>query len=299
MRLSCLVVATILFAAAALRAQHTSASGGSSSGHSTGSASSHASSSGGAVRSSGSSGSSPSHRSSTGSSHPSAGSAGSQNSGSPAAHVANAGAAASHTSVEAALSKSNDEQAVRELKTTAAIGKRDPLPADKLAPSKESAAREKIGFWHHFRKRKPREKAEIKRPVPCWKGPCAVCPPGEFRNGKRMCGPVIAANRCAPGQFGNGSACALSVTCQPGTFWDGGFCTAANDCAFYNSRAGVLANELRGIRSDQEGACSRDPGGQQCSELTTQHDGALSRYRGLLNESPATCRVMLPDPASL
>jgi hypothetical protein len=61
----------------------------------------------------------------------------------------------------------------------------------------------------------------------------------------------------------------------------------------------VLANELRGIKSDQESACSQDPGGQQCSELTTQHDGALSRYRVLLNESPSTCRVMLPDPASL
>jgi hypothetical protein len=299
MRLSCLVVATILFAAVALPAQHTSGSGGSSSGHSTSSSSSHASSSGGSVRSSGSSSSSPSHRSSTGSSHASASSAGSHNSGSPAAHVAKAGAAALHTSVEAALSKSNDEQAVRELKTTAAIGKRDRLPADKLAPTKESAAREKKGFWHHFRKRKPHEKAEIKPPVPCWKGPCAVCPPGEFRNGKGMCGSVIAANQCAPGQFGNGSACVVSATCQPGTFWDGGFCTAATDCAFYNSRAGVLANELRGIKSDQEGACSQDPGGQQCGELTTQHNGALSRYRVLLNESPATCRVLLPDPASL
>jgi hypothetical protein len=299
LRLSCLVVATMLFASAALRAQHSSGSGGSSSGHSTSSSSSHRSSSGGSVRSSGSSSSSPAHSSSTGSSHASASSAGSHNSGSPAAHVANAGAAASHTSVEAALSKWNDDEAVRELKTTAAIGKRDPLPANKLAPTKESAAPEKKGFWHHFRKRKPQEKAETKPPVPCWKGPCAICPPGEFRNGRGMCGSVIAANQCAPGQFWNGSACAVSATCQPGTFWDGGFCTAATDCAFYNSRAAVLANELRGIKSDQEGACSQNPGGQQCSELTTQHDGALSRYRMLLNERPATCRVMLPDPSSL
>jgi hypothetical protein len=45
--------------------------------------------------------------------------------------------------------------------------------------------------------------------------------------------------------------------------------------------------------------CLQDPNGQQCRELTTQHDMALSRYWILLNEAPVSCRAMMPDPLSL
>jgi hypothetical protein len=33
--------------------------------------------------------------------------------------------------------------------------------------------------------------------------------------------------------------------------------------------------------------------------LTQQHDLAVLRYRGLLNEAPLACRAMLPDPLTL
>jgi len=61
----------------------------------------------------------------------------------------------------------------------------------------------------------------------------------------------------------------------------------------------MLANELRGIRSETDRTCTQDPNGQQCREFTLQHDGAISRYRMLLNEAPTSCRATLPDPLSL
>lgn len=70
-------------------------------------------------------------------------------------------------------------------------------------------------------------------------------------------------------------------------------------CATYDSRAAAISSELRGIRSEMDRACLQDPNGQRCRELTLQHDGALLRYRGLLNEAPTSCRGMMPDPLSL
>jgi hypothetical protein len=82
--------------------------------------------------------------------------------------------------------------------------------------------------------------------------------------------------------------------------WDGAACASTtDDCAMFSSRAATLANELRGIKGEMQMACSNDPSAQQCGELTLSHDGAISRYRMLLNEAPATCRSLLPDPSSL
>jgi len=73
----------------------------------------------------------------------------------------------------------------------------------------------------------------------------------------------------------------------------------ADRCGTFDTRAAMLANELRGIRSEMDRVCLQDPNGQQCKELTLQHDEALLRYHMLLNEAPVSCRVMMPDPLSL
>jgi hypothetical protein len=111
---------------------------------------------------------------------------------------------------------------------------------------------------------------------------------------------VVASDLCEPGQYWNGGACAGTLACQLGNFWNGTSCWAdASECATYDSRAAVFTNELRGIRGEMARACMQDPNDQQCRDLTRQHDMGLSGYRGLLNESPARCRLAMPDPLSL
>src|SRR5712692_436170 len=279
-------------------ASHSSYSGGSSSSSSGSSASSHGS---------GSSSSIDSHVSSSHGSPGGSSSASSHNSGGSASHVANTGAPALHASEQTL--RSSSERALREpnpepnRKTPVGVGKLNP-PSSKLPPSQANAPPEKKSFFSRLRhpfKPKPVKTAEFKRPPPCRKEPCAVCPPGASRNGKGACvAPVVAINQCQPGQTWNGGACIANATCQPGTFWNGVSCTVnASECVSYDSRAALLANELRGIRDEMERACTQNPMGQRCRELTLQHDGALLRYRMLLNEAPVRCRVTLPDPLSL
>ena len=67
----------------------------------------------------------------------------------------------------------------------------------------------------------------------------------------------------------------------------------------YKGRGALLANELRGIQARMQTACSTNPAGQECFDLKQSHDGALLRYRMLLNEAPISCRNLLPDPLSL
>lgn len=278
MRLSGLVVAATLLVSATLFAQHTSGTSNSSS----------------SAHSSGSSGSSASHASSSGGSRASAGS---HSSSSSASHVASAGTSASHFSAQSSRPKGEPAVAERNQRAPDESAKLRAKESPKLTatekepePEKKDQAPEKKGshffFRHHFRKRKPVQSAAIKPPAPCKKEPCAVCPPGEARKGTGACAvpaAMVANNRCLPGQPWNGAACVAN----------------GSDCAMYSSRAAILANELRGVRSEMERACSGDRSGHQCLELTGQHDGALLRYRGLLNEAPASCRTMLPDPLSL
>jgi len=77
---------------------------------------------------------------------------------------------------------------------------KSPSTKAKTAPEKEGSS-----FWHPFRKAKPVQTAEVKSPVLCFKGPCAVCPRGQSRNGAGAC--VIASNACPAGQSWNGFAC--------------------------------------------------------------------------------------------
>lgn len=316
MRLSSLVVAAILLVSATLFAQHTSGASGSSSASSSSSSpsssssssasSSHESSSSSSVSSSSSS-SGASHSSYSGgsSSSSSASSASSHSSGGSASHVANVDAGASHANVQSP--RSNSERAIREpnpepnRKIPGETGKLSPSPTSKLPPTHANAPLEKKSFFSRLRhpfKPKPVRTADFKRPPPCRKEPCA-CPPGESRNGKGMCA-VVASDLCGPGQYWNGGACAGTLACQPGNFWNGTTCVQQADrCGTYDARGAMLAHELRSIRGPMDRVCLQDPNGQQCTELTTQHDMALSRYRILLNEAPVSCRTMMPDPLSL
>jgi hypothetical protein len=219
MRLSCLVIAAILLVSATLFAQHTSGTSSSSS------------SSAGSF--SGSSGSGASHGSYSDGSSSSARPVSSHNSSSSASHVASTGTAASHSS-----------------------------PSAKSPSTRQNAAPERKSFRsflrHPFRKTKPVQRAEFRRPVPCLKAPCAVCPPGESSNGKGGCvSSVVESNACQPGQFGNGFACGTQ-------FW-------FNDCR-------ALADELA--------AQQRQMGGQvdagqslRYQLLKEQYDRCLERYR--------------------
>jgi hypothetical protein len=293
-----------------------SSSGGSHSGYSGGSSSSSSSSSSGSSHSSGGSSSVGSHGSAGGS-----GAASGHNSSNSTSRVGNSGSA-SHTSGQTA--QSNNERAVREPNSDAnrkmPVGKGNPPSSAKLPPgqqqnkmsqTQERATPEKRSFFsflrHPFHPKpkqrldvKPKETADLRHRVPpCPKEPCPVCPPGETRNGKGACVAVIASNDCQAGQTWNGGVCSPAA-CGAGTSWNGISCTPdASECASFDSRAAMLANEMRGTKSEIDRVCTQDPFGQRCRELTMDHDGQLLRYRGLLNEAPSHCRTTMPDPLSL
>jgi hypothetical protein len=71
------------------------------------------------------------------------------------------------------------------------------------------------------------------------------------------------------------------------------------DCATINARAASLANVVRGAKTKMQSACSNNSSAQECSGLKQNYDGAVERYRMLMNESPLNCRTLVPDPLSL
>ncbi len=175
--------------------------------------------------SSGGSSSGASHSSYSGGS---SSSASSHSSSSSASHIASTGAAASRLS-----------------------------PSAKLPSTKENAAPEKKGFFSSLRHpfRKPVQRAEFRRPVRCLKEPCAVCPPGESRNGNGAC--VVANNGCAAGQSWNGFACGTQ-------YW-------FNDCR-------ALADQLAAERQQIRGR--NDPGQSlRHRRLQEQYEDCLMRSR--------------------
>lgn len=143
MRLSALVIATILLVASPLIAEH-SGGGGSVSSSNSASSGSHSSLSGGSSSSASHSGASGAPRDSV-SSHNSSGSA---------SHFAKTQTGAS-SSPSAKLS-----------------------PRENSAEEKKVGR----SFWHPFRKAKP-SVASFHLPIRCAKGPCAVCPPGHSHSG--------------------------------------------------------------------------------------------------------------------
>jgi hypothetical protein len=74
--------------------------------------------------------------------------------------------------------------------------------SSKSPSTKANASAEKKSsrsFSHPFKKSKPVQSAEFKRPVPCLKGRCAGCPRGQSRNGYGAC--AVASNVCSSGQY--------------------------------------------------------------------------------------------------
>jgi len=110
----------------------------------------------------------------------------------------------------------------------------------------------------------------------------------------------VTSDQCQPGEYWNGAGCAFSAhQCPPTEYWNGAFCVSSTECASISARGASLANELRGIKGQMHTACSNDPSGQECIDLTQNYNGATQRYRMLMNEAPVNCRAMLADPLSL
>jgi hypothetical protein len=139
----------------------------------------------------------------------------------------------------------------------------------------------------------------------CKDGPCAECPPGQSSGKDGKCigtTPTKNAvfNQCQPNEVWNGGACLpASSSCAPNESWNGARCTARTvECASIDSRAAMLANEIRGSRAEMQTACTNNPAGKQCSDLKQSYDSAVLRYRMLMNEAPVACRPGLQDPLS-
>jgi len=107
--------------------------------------------------------------------------------------------------------------------------------SSKASPGKENASlgnKSSRSLFHPFRKPKPGQNAAFKPPVPCLKGICAVCPPGESRNGRGAC--VIAGNACLSGQssYRSGFACGVP-------YW-------SNDCSALAERLAAQRRQMPG-----------------------------------------------------
>jgi hypothetical protein len=332
MRLSSVVVAVILFFSPAALAQHSSGGGGSSSSGSSGGSShsssgggssggsSHASSSsGGSNHSAGTHSSAGSHSSnahnsgSNSSSHNSAASSGSRSNGPPARSGT-------------VVSRGDNTRTTRE-------PVRKPVQAKENAASAKTAQPAKRSFFsflrHPFHKSPKPAEADLRRPVckgedckkpmpkppapapvfvesdlrrPICKGKACQCPSGETpgKNGGCVVAPTINGP-CAAGQSSIGGACvAASHQCQANEHWNGTSCVLRQaDCATIEARAASLTNEVRGAKTQMQNGCSNSSAGQDCSALKQNYDGAVERYRMLLNEAAPNCRSMLVDPLSL
>ncbi len=132
-----------------------------------------------------------------------------------------------------------------------------PSSSSKLPPGKGTASPEKKpsrSLLHPFRKPQPVQNTEFKRPAPCLKGRCPVCPPGESRSGSGAC--AVTTTACAPGLSWNGFACGV-----PYRF---------NDCS-------ALANQLEAERRRMQG--QSDPGQAVFYRmLRQQYESCLQRY---------------------
>jgi hypothetical protein len=212
MRLSGLVVASILLVAATLLAQHSSGGGGSSSG------SSHSGYSGG-----------------------------------------------SSASVSSASSHGSVGSASRVVGTSASSHQ---SPSSKVSSTKANAAPEKkeSSFWHPFRKAKPVQNAGFKTPVLCLKGPCAVCPRGQSRNGNGAC--AVASNVCSAGQY----------------FSCGGY----NDCS---ALAQQLAEQKRQMQSQSDFGQSL-----RYRLLQDQYEQCLRRYSSGFGAYAFSSALLLDTP---
>jgi hypothetical protein len=302
MRLSSVVVAVVFLVPSAVFAQHSSGGGGSSSGGSSGGGS-HASSGGSSSGSSSHAGSS-----SGGSSHSASSHSSSSSNGSSSAHasVHTSGSSSHGSPVASAGSRSNASSRSVAAKT-AQPGKRSffsflrhPFHRSEPKPS-ESDLRAPVCKGKDCKEPAPKlpetatlVESDLRRPV-C-NGKACACPPGEVqgKNGGCVAAPTNNSG-CAVGQV-----CATAAhQCPANTSWNGTSCVAHQaDCATISARAASMANEVRAAKAQMQSACPNNSSASECGEKQN-YDGAVERYRMLMNEAPANCRSLVPDPLSL
>jgi hypothetical protein len=149
--------------------------------------------------------------------------------------------------------------------------------------------------------------SDLRRPI-CKDRDCGKCPAGESAGKSGACVSTMpadtaantaASHACQANETWNGAACTPNIQCGAGEIWDGIRCASSAQCTSIDSRAAGLASEIRGARANMEGECRNDPSSQRCSDLKTNYDGAVQRYRILMNEAPVHCRTTLLDPLSL
>ncbi len=275
MRLSSLCVAAVLLLSVVTFAQHSSGGGGggsSSSGSSGGSSgggggshggggSSSSGGSGGSHSSGGSGSSSSAHSSGGSSSHASSGysSSGHGSIATPATHpsVNNSRPVSnSHTN----NAHSNNERSVRE-----------PNPGARRIEMPEK--RGFFGFLRHpFRRPDPNPSpktktvTDLRRPVPCLRGPCAVCPPHAGG-----CGATFYLrhehDRCTPGEIWTGGSCLLQTQ----------FLDSCNALRMTMQRQ---EQRMRATESRQQSACAAGSS-QACMDSASAAQSEAALYGSL------------------
>lgn len=135
-------------------------------------------------------------------------------------------------------------------------------------------------------------------PQHCKHEPCATCPPGQSPASNGKCFAARSATNSLQ-CLQDGLTCTPVHRCRPGEYWNGFACENSAECANFENRAALLANEARGIKGQIQTACAQNPLAQSCLDLTQRHEETVLLYRSLLNEAPAACRILLPDPLTL
>ena len=270
MRLSSLCTAAVLLLSVLTFAQHSSGGGGggsSSSGssgagggggsHGGGGGSSSSGGSGGGHSSSSSGSSSSAHSSGGSSSHGSSGHGSSGNSSIATPTSTHPGV---NNSRPVTNSHTNHEPSVREPSTNAR--------ARTEMPEKRSF----FGFLRHpFRKPEPKATpvTNLRRPIPCLKGPCAVCPPGQAHAGG--CGGAFYIRHqhthCTSGEIWNGGACLLQTQ----------FLDSCNSLRMTMQRQ---QQRMQAAESARQSACAAGSS-QICMDSTSSAQSESALYRTL------------------
>ena len=190
---------------------------------------------------------------------PVTGSASQPSTSSASGHASAASSSESNSSRSGSAARSNDPE-VRH-------------PSDPKQSDPKQIENDRIVSSPRIGERPRKDEKETKdKPAPdlrkkiCVQGRCEECPSGEAgKNGN-----------CVP---------TSAMTEDP--------------CAISSGRAASLENDVRTAKAQTQNGCATDPSGDECDDLKQQYNGAVQRYRMLLNQAPANCRALLPDPLAL
>ncbi len=217
-------------------------------------------------------------------------SASASHSSAPSAPAAST-AAAAHAS-SASSSNSNSSKAAPNVRLTDSDAKPEATNPQRDSSDDRVVPAPRVGE-KSSREEKEEKKDRTKLGEPgmhrkiCAGGPCKECPPGQAAGKHGGCiatsDVTTADTQCSGNQTWNGTACVASV----------------DPCVAFSGRAAIPQNDVRTARQQMQSVCSTNPSGDECDDLKQQYDGAVQRYRMLLNEAPATCRATLPDALSL